>query len=461
MAAAGASSATPIGADAFARLMAPLGPFERSPQLAVAVSGGADSMALCLLADEWARRSGGRARALVVDHGLRPESGDEALRVAGWLAARDIAATVLRWEGPKPTTDVQAAARAARYGLMTAWCRDAGVLHLLLAHHRDDQAETVLLRLGRGSGLDGLAAMAAALETPALRLLRPLLGAPGSRLRATSKARGQPWLEDPSNRDPGYARARLRAMSPALAAEGLTARRLAAAATALGRARSAVEAAVAALLAAAADLHPAGFCRLDLGLCRDAPDEIARRALVRILLCVGGGVYPPRGARLDRLHRILRGGSLESARTLAGCRIVPRRDGVLICREPAAAKSEVALSTDEPACWDARFVVRAALPKGAARRRYTVRRLGRAGWAEAAAARPSLRATAIPGAVRPSLPAVFNLDGVVAVPHVRFVRSDVGDADAAAFTAEFRPAQPLGPASFAFADAGRYNAFDA
>jgi tRNA(Ile)-lysidine synthase len=460
VAATGAPASAPIGADEFAGLMASLGPFEKSPELAVAVSGGADSMALCLLADDWARHRRGRAWALIVDHALRPESGDEARRVAGWLAARSVAATVLRWEGAKPAADVQAAAREARYRLMTGWCRDGGVLHLLLAHHRGDQAETVLLRLGRGSGLDGLAAMAAVVEMPALRLLRPFLGVPGRRLRATLKARGQPWVEDPSNRDPRYARVRLRALSAALAAEGLSDRRLAAAAAALGRARSAMEAAVAGLLAAAVVAHPAGFCRLDLGPCRGAPEDVARRALVRMLLCVGGGVYPPRGARLERLYRSLMDGSLGSGRTLAGCRVVPRRDGVLICREPAAAKGEVALSNDAPVCWDARFVVRAALPKRAARRRYGVRRLGRVGWTEVAAARPSLRATAIPGAVRPSLPAVFDLDGVVAVPHLGFVRSGLGDAGAAVFSAAFRPAQPLGPAAFAFAGAARYDAID-
>ncbi len=435
--------------------MAPLGAFEQRPELAVAVSGGADSMALCLLADEWAQRRRGRVRALVVDHGLRPGSGDEARRVVGWLGARDIAATVLCWEGAKPASNVQAAARAARYRLVTGWCRDAGVLHLLIGHHRDDQAETVLMRLGRGSGLDGLAAMAAVVELPALRLLRPLLDVPGKRLRATARDRGQPWLEDPSNRDPSYARARLRALAPALAAEGITARRLAAAAAAAGRARHTLEAAVAGLLAESAAAHPAGFCRLDPAPIRGAPDEIARRALARVLMCVGGGVYRPRGARLERLYRSLIDGSLGAGRTLAGCRIVPCRDGLLICREADRAMGEAAVSNRAPTCWDGRFVVRAALTGSVARRRFTVRRLGRAGWAEVAAAQRSLRATAIPGVARPSLPAVYDLDGVAAVPHLRFVRSDLG-AKGAAFAVEFRPAQPLGPAAFAFGDAGRY-----
>ncbi len=450
------AAATSIELEEFSRLMAPLGGFERRPELAVAVSGGADSMALCLLVDEWAQRRHGRARALLVDHGLRPQSGDEARRVVGWLGDRGIDITVLRWGGAKPTSNVQAAARAERYRLMTGWCRDGGILHLVLAHHRDDQAETVLMRLARGSGLDGLAAMAAVVELPALRLLRPLLDVPRKRLRATTRGRGQSWLEDPSNRDPRFARTRLRALAPALAAEGVTARRLAAAAAAAGGARHAIELAAADLLANAVEVHRAGFCRVDPGPFRGAPDEVARRALTRILLCVGGGVYPPRGVRLGRLFRCLMDDKLGAGRTLAGCRIVPRRGALLICREPAAARGETALSSDAPAYWDGRFVVRAASSGSARKRRLAVRRLGRAGWAETAAALPNLRATAIPGAVRPSLPAVFDLDGVVAVPHLFYVRSDLGANGTLAFSVEFRPAQPLGPAAFAFADAGRY-----
>ncbi|HZD25370.1 MAG TPA: tRNA lysidine(34) synthetase TilS, partial [Alphaproteobacteria bacterium] len=150
----------PLTAAEFAALMAPFAPFEATPALAVAVSGGADSLALALLADGWARRRGGVATALTVDHGLRPEAAAEARRVGRWLAARGIPHRILRWRGDKPATAVQAKARAARYALLADWCRRHGVLHLLTAHHRGDQAETVLMRLAHGSGVDGLAGMA-------------------------------------------------------------------------------------------------------------------------------------------------------------------------------------------------------------------------------------------------------------------------------------------------------------
>ncbi|MBM4438672.1 MAG: tRNA lysidine(34) synthetase TilS, partial [Actinobacteria bacterium] len=128
-------------------------------RVAVAVSGGADSLALTLLADEWARRTGRSIAALTVDHGLRPDSAAEASQVGAWLAAARIRHEVLRWEGQKPRSGIHAAAREARYRMLTSWCRENDVRDLLLAHHRDDQSETFLMRLARGSGPDGLAAM--------------------------------------------------------------------------------------------------------------------------------------------------------------------------------------------------------------------------------------------------------------------------------------------------------------
>ncbi|MEE8213792.1 MAG: tRNA lysidine(34) synthetase TilS, partial [Alphaproteobacteria bacterium] len=175
----------PLSDDAFERMMDGLGPFEARPHVAVAVSGGADSLCLTVLANRWAERRGGDITALTVDHGLRPEAGEETRRLGLWLDALSIDHRVLPWTGPKPLTGVQAAARRARYDLMNSWCREAGVLHLLLAHTRDDQAETLLLRLTAGSGADGLAAMSAIRETPDVRLLRPFLEVPKTVLVAT------------------------------------------------------------------------------------------------------------------------------------------------------------------------------------------------------------------------------------------------------------------------------------
>ncbi|HVZ00121.1 MAG TPA: tRNA lysidine(34) synthetase TilS, partial [Dongiaceae bacterium] len=205
------ASAAGVPAEHFARLIARLGPFEPKPVVAVAVSGGPDSMALALLLDEWAGHRGGRVEAISVDHGLRPESAAEAEQVGRWLAARRVTRhTILRWTGGKPEAGLQAAARAARYRLLTEHCRAEGILHLCLAHHLDDQVETRAMRAARQSGPAGLAGMSAVRDWSGVRLLRPLLGITKHALQATLVARGQDWIEDPSNRNPAFERVRWR-----------------------------------------------------------------------------------------------------------------------------------------------------------------------------------------------------------------------------------------------------------
>jgi tRNA(Ile)-lysidine synthase len=211
----------PLDAGAFTRLMAPFEPFETSPVLAVAVSGGRDSLALALLSHGWAAERAGRVVGLIVDHGLRAESTVEAAATRDVLARHGIEGAILTWSGAKPRGGLQAAARLARYRLLRDECRRRGILHLLLAHHAEDQAETVAMRLARRSGPDGLAGMAALVDQPEVRLLRPLLGVSRARLTATLLARGVQWLDDPSNVDPRFERARLRASgTPALAHSG-------------------------------------------------------------------------------------------------------------------------------------------------------------------------------------------------------------------------------------------------
>jgi tRNA(Ile)-lysidine synthase len=404
-----------VTAAEFAALMARLGPFESRPRLAVAVSGGADSLALALLTAEWAGARGGSATGLTVDHGLRPESAAEAEQTGRWLAAHGIAHAVLAWPGTKPAANLQAAARAARYGLLGEWCRANFVLHLLLAHHRDDQAETLLLRLGRGSGVDGLSAMAAINETAWGRLLRPLLEVPKARLPATLAARGQAeWVSDPSNGDPAYARARLRRLAPAMAAEGLTADRLAATARRLGRARAVLEQAVAAAAVERVVLHPGGWAIL-AGLAA-LPEEIGLRLLARLLLAIGGGAHPPRLDRLERLRQALMAGA--SARTLAGCRMAPLPDGGwLICREAAKTAPPLPLEAGQAVVWDGRFRLQAAVPG------LSVGALGVGGWRRATARMRQL--PPVPGPARVALPALYDDAGLCAVPHLGYNRDEV------------------------------------
>lgn len=433
-------ASAPLEAAEFAALMQPFAPFEPAPRLAVAVSGGGDSLALTLLADRWARQRGGTIAALTVDHRLRQGSAAEAAQVGAWLALRGIDHHILvrdPGDDSRSGRGVQATARAARYRLLEGWCAAQGVLHLLVAHHREDQAETVLLRLAHGSGLDGLAGMAPVVERTACRLLRPLLGVARERLLATLAAAGQSWIEDPSNEDTAYARVRMRRAMPPLALAGLGAERLCATAARLGRSRAALEAAVAALLARSAQIHPAGFVRLDPAALAAAPEEIGTRALAALLAMVGGAYYPPRRERLDRLYCALPAG-LGGGRTLGGCRVLPRRGGLLICREPAAVAPPVPAPPGATVTWDGRFRVRLspAAPPG-----LTLGALG-AALSGLAAGRT------LPAAVRASLPALYRGRTVVAVPGLSYLKVDGDKGMLALRDVYLRPTRPLTGAGF-------------
>lgn len=214
-----------------------------APAIVLAVSGGPDSVALLWLMARWRRAlaRGPKLVAVTIDHGLRPEAAREAREVKELARALEVEHRTLRWRGAKPKRGVPAAARAARYSLLAKAARAAGASHVVTAHTRDDQAETLLMRLLRGSGIAGLSAMARESRRDGVWLVRPLLAVPKSRLIATLNKANIAFADDPTNRDPAFTRPRLRALLPALAAEGGDARALARLAARLARANAAVE----------------------------------------------------------------------------------------------------------------------------------------------------------------------------------------------------------------------------
>jgi tRNA(Ile)-lysidine synthase len=213
------------------------------PAIVLAVSGGPDSIALMWLAARWRRAlaRGPRLIAVTVDHGLRAEAAGEARNVKRLARALDLPHRTMRWTGAKPKTGLPAAARAARYGLLARAARESGATHILTAHTRDDQAETLLMRLLRGSGIAGLAAMAPVTEREGVLLARPFLNVSKSQLIATLRKAKVAFAEDPTNRDTNFTRPRIRAVMPLLAAEGGDARNLARLASRLARANAAIE----------------------------------------------------------------------------------------------------------------------------------------------------------------------------------------------------------------------------
>ena len=379
--------------------MAPLGPFAPDRRLVVAVSGGADSMCLALLLRRW-----GAPLAVVVDHGLRAGSGVEAELTRGRLAGMGVPARVV---GVRiaPGPGLGARARAARYGALLAVCRAEGLPDLALGHHAADQAETQVLRARRGSGAAGLAGRAAVAWRGEARLLRPLLGLEPGRLRATLRAAGVGWAEDPGNTDPATARGALR-RGPLPAVD-----------VAAGGARAGVEAAVAEELGRVVMLHPAGFARV-----AGALSAAGWSALVWTL---SGRAHPPASRGAARL-------AAEGRGTLHGVLV---RGGYAMREHLAADVPAVG-----GAVWDGRFVLPAGVP-GA----MVGATLGATLGALGGDARRFRGRAGVPTAVLRRFPCLRLNGELLIAPYLDFAAARYCPS----VTPAFRPMRPLAGAAFA------------
>ncbi len=384
-----------------------------SSGLALAVSGGADSLGLLALVTRWraSRAAPPRAVVLTVDHGLRPEASAEAAFVGAMAARCGLPHETLVWDGEKPVADLQSAARAARYRLLGARAAALGCDRLLVAHTLDDQSETLLMRLGRGSGLYGLAAMRPRRIADGVMLERPLIGLPRARLVASLDALGWSWVEDPSNQDRHYARVRIRQLMSALAAEGLTADRLAGTARRLRRAADVLDRLVAALAADALVLHHEAIAELRVPALGVADPEIALRLVSRLLRHVGATDYGPRLESLEAAVAAVLAG--DARRTLNGVVLDRRGPRLWLYREAGRAGLPVVpLTPGAPVLWDDRFRISLA---EAAPEPLWIGPLG--AWPRRAIGFDPRRLSAsdLPVEARDTLPAIATQDSVVAV----------------------------------------------
>lgn len=331
---------------------------KRFSRLAVAVSGGADSLCLMTLLAEWKQRSAwlGQLEVLCVDHGLRPESGAEAAFVAECAEEHGLDCAILRWTGVKPDHNLQEEARLARYRLMAEHMAKSGAEALLLGHHLDDQAETFLDRLTRGSGVAGLSAMAAddTSGPGGLRLLRPLLTIEKTRLEASLTARGRTWCTDPSNKDDRYKRSRLRSVLALLAQEGLTAERLARTADNMRRAGEALQATLQDLAEKYLVEHAAGPLKLERAVFRAIPEELRLRLITLMIARVTGGSPRPRLRSLTGLNRML-SGDRPCRLTLAGAVFEAGPETVCCWKERGRTPPETLVGLNGRGVWDNRY----------------------------------------------------------------------------------------------------------
>ncbi len=367
-------------------------------RIGIAISGGSDSTALLILMLD--RYGPGPLAAATVDHGLRPASASEAAAVAALCARRGMAHDTLAWQrAPEDTGNLQDAARRARYGLLSDWAAKRGLADIVLGHTRDDNAETFLLGLSRGAGLDGLTGMRPSFRRGAVTFHRPLLTARRDALRQMLRTRGLTWADDPSNDDPRYDRVRARRALAHLSPLGIDADRLAHTLGNLSDTRAAIDA----TLSDWAHAHTRtdrGDLLIDRAALAALPRDFARRLLSAALRWITGADYPPRAAPVLALL------TAKSASTLHGCLVTPGPDTLRIAREPRAAAR--AAPAAPGATWDTRW--RLAAPHG------TVRALTEAGLALC----PGWRDAGLPRASLAASPALWDGDTLIAAPMAGF-----------------------------------------
>jgi tRNA(Ile)-lysidine synthase len=425
--------ANAVTADEFATFMEVFAP--PGPQLALAVSGGPDSMALAFCLKRWRDETNARTiLALIVDHALRAESAPEAEQTRTVLGKLGIDAEIFRWQHPPVASRLHIRARAARYELLAAACRARGIAALVLGHQREDQAETILMRIAKGSGIDGLRGIDADGRFERMRLLRPFLSIPRARCEATCRAHGIAFISDPSNASQKYARGRLRRVMPLLAEEGLATERLCDLGARTAEAKEALDHYTHALLRVAGKLDDAGVLRLDLEQLRAAPRAVALRALDAALRTVNPGfAYGAERASLLPLLESLCADNAMPPRTLHGCLVAKTARLATVIREYAAIAGETPIGPGETVMWDGRWEVTLDAKAGNG---HAIRPLGHPPHALIDQLAPGLRHKIPQGRVRATLPALWRNEKLAIIPALP------GNAHESTARAQFLPSWP-------------------
>ena len=382
----------------------------RNVAIAVAVSGGGDSMALLSLAGRW----NAKLTALTVDHGLRTDSQDEAALVARYCIDRNIEHEILRWE-PDTHGNLPNQARIGRYTLMANACAARGIDVLLTGHTLDDQAETFLIRLGRGSGVDGLSGIRRRTMQWGLQIVRPLLTVSRVHLRGYLREQHIVWAEDPTNEDSRYTRVRARQALTSLSSIGIDPERLARTARSMADASEILEDRANALAERICRSSSLGFVSFDPVLLCTAPRETALRLLARMLCTISGQVYRPRLDALEALLTALCSTSFQG-RTLHGCIVDLYRGHCIVQREPSACTDTIRVRSSR-VLWDKRFEV-VLPPELSTRRDLHIAATGETGLRRLKAEKATLSKewTATPRPARLCTPALWQDETLIAVP---------------------------------------------
>lgn len=316
-------------------------------KIAVAVSGGCDSLCLTLLLKEWAESHQVKLYAYTVNHGLRKEAQQEAQQVHQFLTQQKIKHTILTWTGKKPTTSIEEKARIARYHLLTTACQKEKINYLFLAHHLEDQVETFWARLCHKSGLDGLCGMNEVGLFQNLFLMRPLLNEKKSDLKAYLKKKNCPWFEDSMNQDEQYERVRWRKNQPILDKMGLTSPLISGLTSRLKREKEAIDFYVDSFIKNSVFLNPAGYIFISRIAWEMIPMAVRIKALIRLLPKVCPNEKP---VSLESIENILL--KNKKSATLSGCQILIHKKGIFISKELRNPEKKKIFKSGESGYWD-------------------------------------------------------------------------------------------------------------
>lgn len=388
----------------------------RPSKIAVAVSGGADSMMACYMAKDFCSNHGIELHAVVVDHMLREESSIEAQYVSGFLKDQDVNVVVLKWNGDKPSSNIQAIARNERYKIISSYCKLNGIDHLITGHHADDQAETVFMRIMRGSGVDGISGIKQISKISDINILRPMLSIDKESIIAAIEEVKWAYVDDPSNKNEKFSRVQVRNFLSDPKWRFMKSKLVLLSKNA-GRSRDYLEQQTSFFLRDFCVISPAGTFSINLNAFLSAHEEIALRSLCRILMHVGGSDVPTRLAQLERVYNDLLLNSWKD-RTLFGCLIRVRRGNLIVIREWDDIPPLTKLIANCEVLWDRRFIIKSSV--GGCVKRLSVSDIKQCLGEYASASGVSYE-------VLKTLPFVFNDDGVIigAPPSYKNINYDV------------------------------------
>jgi tRNA(Ile)-lysidine synthase len=414
----------------FSKSMEKFFSFVDNKKVAVAVSGGSDSLALLYLTHGWVGAKG-EVIALTVDHGLRPESAAETQRVRAQLNKDNIKHKILKWEKSFiPSNNIQAKARNARYNLLVNWCKDNGHNTLLVAHTLNDQIETFFMNLARGSGLDGLAGIKEKVNIDGIDIIRPLLNTEKSVLENYLVSKSIPWIQDPSNFNEKFTRVKIRNFINNKLIQGLGLeedifyKRMNSTMHHITRAQTYIEAKVNEAISIAVKIYSEGYAEIDLEYIKNLSEELYLRLLTKTLCSIGGKIYKPRYESLYNLYTDLITVDRKLERTLSGCKIFIRTKNSLkkllvVVREEPKNKILSNLNYNKPILWDNRFEITFTGNQNPPQ----VRHLGKKDWQKIVTNSQFIKENInFYSEVIYSLPAFTVNDEVVAVPQLGYYK---------------------------------------